>query len=196
MKKLSLTTLIFLFQFTAIGVRGTETVQRDPTIGELQSALGLFVTTTELHLDAPKYARFALIKETLGGKETEILRDMYFPATYFQFLNITDARKVRSGDLERAVNSIRMTCWNGETRKQPQGWSHTFDDIRSLLEHSSDHSSYLNYLSTKEKWETSKDIVVWEQFVLRNNAKVTQKLIVRFSDERWINDNQSAQDNP
>lgn len=182
MKRLSISIFVSLLLTAGVGVCANEAVQRDATLDELQSALGLFVRTTEISLDTPKYARFVLIKKTLEDQETKVLRDMYFPATYFRFLNIADGREVRSGDRKRTIDSIRMTCWNSENRKNPQGWSHTFEDMSLPLERSRGTTSYL---ASKETLDTSKDIVIWEQVLDRNGVTVSQRLIIRFSEDRW-----------
>jgi hypothetical protein len=163
----------------------SEATQRDAKLSELQEVLGIDVTTSELNLDVPLYARFVLVTVDKGVTKEAILADLDSPANYFKFLNVTDAREliVPPPSLKaKCRRYIRMTTWIGDDHKLPQGRTFEFP----TLDVGPNTSGSTNFLQPSHQVDVKSDIVVWDDAKVNtdNNIMASQKLVLRLSPEK------------
>jgi|GEM_PF-6537473 len=193
---------IFLFAIvlstSAFHSTASEAIQRAGTLSELQQVLGIFVTTTELKLDEPLYARFVLVKDEKGQTQETILADLDFPATYFNFLNVEDARRCTDPTLQakdRIKRYIKLTTWIGKQRQHPQG--RTFEITE--LDVGPQAAGTSNYMQPNQKVNVKEDIVVYDDSKVNTetpNIKASQKLVLRLFPQRPANGEQPGAAQP
>jgi len=178
--KTSITIALSIF---ALQATASESIQREATLSELQEVIGLNLTTTELNLDVPLYARFVLVTVNKGKTNESILADLDFPATYFKFINVIDVRdrldptKPNNNNIRR---SISMTTWNGKQRQEPQGRTFKFSEL-DVGSHEPQSAGTSYYLAPNTKVNVKEDIVVWDDSIVTkdNTVRASQKLVLR-----------------
>jgi hypothetical protein len=176
--KILITIALSIF---ALEATASESIQREATLSEFQEAIGLNLTTTELNLDVPLYARFVLVTTNKGKTNESIIADLDFPATYFRFINVIDVRETPDPTKPKNNNSrkfIRMTSWNGKQRQKPQGRTFEFSELD--VGPQSAGTSY--YLASDTKVNVKEDIVVWDDSKVNtkdNTICASQKLVLR-----------------
>ena len=183
------TSITIALSIFALQATASESIQREATLSEFQEVIGLNLTTTELNLDVPLYARFVLVTVNKGKANESILADLDFPATYFRFINVIDVREALDPTKPKNNNSrryIRMTTWNGKQRQEPQGRTFEFSE----LDVGPQSAGTSCYLATNTKVNVKKDIVVWDDSKVNtkdNAISASQKLVLRLYSEKPAN---------
>lgn len=192
------TRILIAAVFTTLSfhVNASEATQRESNVSELQTVLGIDIVTSELNLDEPLYARFVLVSVDKGVTKEAILADLDFPATYFRFLNVTDARELldpNKGSKAKMRRYIRMTTWIGDQHKQPQGRTFEFSE----LDVGSQNSGSTSFLEPNKKVDVKGEIVVWDDSKVNDSGDISasQKLVLRLSPQKPASSEQNIPPN-